>query len=104
MSDLADRLADRQIERQSRTEQALEEAGEGRTTRKVSPKTAPPPRRHQEKIGVGRDLVDETTRVVLKGIDGRIKRLADSGTNPSLLAELRARRKLILEQAEQAKK
>lgn len=106
MSDLAERLADAQIERQSRTEQALTAMGEGTTNTSTPPAAAPttaPPKSTQEKVGVGRDLVDETTRVVLKGLDARIAALLASQADPQKLADLRARRKLILEEAARAK-
>lgn len=101
---LSDRLRQNESDRRTRTERELEalESQEQGQAPPAQQQEAPPPA-PRERVGVGRDLVNETTRVILRGLDGRIKALADSGANPQLLAELQARRKLILEEAERAR-
>lgn len=101
MADLTEALKKKETARQTRTERELQrlEAPPASKT-----KTAPPKKvQHTESIGVGRDLLSETTRVILKGIDARLKALKDRGATPQQLAELEMRRKLILEEAERAR-
>jgi hypothetical protein len=96
MSELVERL-------RTRTDRELEALGEGMKTKPVAPRRpAEAPRPHLERAGVGRDLVDETTRVIITGLDARIKAARKAG-RADMVAELEARRKAILAEAEAAK-
>lgn len=99
---MSDTLRERLRNRGTQIDDAVENAQRGDPNATPPRREAPPPR-PEERRGVGRDLIDETTRVILRGIDDRIKALQESGANPQMLAELRNRRKLILEEAERAR-
>jgi hypothetical protein len=101
---MADTLVDRLKAARDRSASELDTLGEGFEDLPAPP-AAPsaPVRQPQERIGVGRNLVDETTRVIITGLDARIAAAKKAG-NAKMIAELKARKKAILDEAQLAKK
>lgn len=89
----------------TRTERELEALGEGMTessttteTPSTESTTRPKPR---EKAGMGRNLLDETTKAILRQMDARIEAFRAAG-NLAKVAELEATRKRVIEEAQAA--
>jgi len=107
MSDLKQRLQSLT----GRTEDELEALGEGMATSSSDSATSQPAAKPKPKAKPlanpmpvkKRDLLDETTRVIVTGLDKRIATARAAG-NSAMVAELEARKKDVIAQAQAAKK
>lgn len=100
-------LAEKLKMARDRSAQELEVLGEGFEEQPAPPATDPAQVTNQrpvpkENIGVGRDLLDETTRAVMAQLDARIVAFQKAG-NAAEVAKLKARKKAILEEAERVR-
>ena len=84
-----------------RTEAELEALGEGMASKPARP-AAPKVVKRQppvERAGMGRDLMSETTRAIIAGLDARLTAFKTAG-NAAKVAELEAKKKAIMEEAQ----
>lgn len=104
MADSAVSLAEKLA---TRSERELEALGEGMTSTEASTTTQTPSTesttrpKPREKAGMGRNLLDETTKAILRQMDARIEAFRAAG-NLAKVAELEATRKRVIEEAQAA--